>query len=462
MPTLQAFWTPSTQLYKSSAGKRQGSVDYMVVSIERPPAKPPDILTSITSTTDSNDGDDVDSQATTEIVEYEPVSPRAIPSVSTMEQQSSSTVDDEFSTAPTVPVNILPVSGGSDNDSSPGTDYHLSSVHHASEQIKIRGHVGKSPAIVMVDSGSTGNFIDSSYVKTHSLLVSKLSTPKSVRLADGSIHVCRQHVTVNLRMGVLRHIIQLHVIPLQGYHVVLGIPWLQQYEPDIAWKHGLVSVKLNGNVVTLPKYSEKTDDDLVVSSLQFSRLARQSDVELGMLFISSVDSIGSNTAINTIRDGDNEVIDPAVQSLLATYSDVFPDELPPGLPPERDVDHRIDIVPGSEPPVRAPYRMSIPELDELKKQLTELIDKGHIRVNKSTFRSPVLFVKKKYGSMRMCIDYRVLNKITIKNKHPLPRIDELLDRLLGAKYFTKIDLRSGYWQVRIADEDLHKKAFRTR
>jgi hypothetical protein len=181
-----------------------------------------------------------------------------------------------------------------------------------------------------------------------------------------------------------------------------------------------------------------------------------------MLFISSVDSIGSNTAINTIRDGDNEVIDSAVQSLLATYSDVFPDELPPGLPPERDVDHRIDIVPGSEPPVRAPYRMSIPELDELKKQLTELIHKGHIRVSKSPFRSPVLFVKKKDGSMRMCIDYRALNKITIKNKYPLPRIDELLDRLLGAKYFTKIDLRSGYHQVRIATDDIPKTAFSTR
>src|SRR6476661_8430902 len=142
-----------------------------------------------------------------------------------------------------------------------------------------------------------------------------------------------------------------------------------------------------------------------------------------------------------------------VKLLLNKYSDVFPDDLPAGLPPEREVD-KIEIIPGSEPPVRAPYRMSIPELDELKKQLNELIEKGHIRVSKSQYRSPVLFVKKKDGSMRLCIDYRALNKITIKNKYPLPRIDELLDRLRHATIFSKIDLRSGYHQLRINDEDV--------
>jgi hypothetical protein len=106
--------------------------------------------------------------------------------------------------------------------------------------------------------------------------------------------------------------------------------------------------------------------------------------------------------------------------------------------------------------------MSQPEMDELKKQLAELMEKGFITESKSPYGAPVLFVKKKDGTLRMCIDYRALNKITIKNKYPLPRIDELLDRLLGAKYFSKIDLRSGYHQVRIAEEDVPKTAFRTR
>src|SRR6185295_10640362 len=101
------------------------------------------------------------------------------------------------------------------------------------------------------------------------------------------------------------------------------------------------------------------------------------------------------------------------------------------------------------------------ELDELKKQIEEALANGQIRPSKSPFGAPVLFVKKKDGSMRMCIDYRGLNRITIKNKYPLPRVDELFDRLLGAKYFSKIDLRSGYHQLRIYPDDIYKTAFNT-
>jgi hypothetical protein len=106
--------------------------------------------------------------------------------------------------------------------------------------------------------------------------------------------------------------------------------------------------------------------------------------------------------------------------------------------------------------------MSESELAELRKQLQELLDKGFIRPSTSPYGAPILFVKKKDGSMRMCVDYRMLNKITVKNRYPLPRIDELLDRLHGAKYFSKLDLTSGYYQIRIKDEDIHKTAFRTR
>jgi hypothetical protein len=154
--------------------------------------------------------------------------------------------------------------------------------------------------------------------------------------------------------------------------------------------------------------------------------------------------------------------DPRTASLLEQFKDVFPDDLPSGLPPRRDIDHRIELVPGAAPPSRPTYRMSMPELDELKKQVADLLAKGFIQPSKSPFGAPVLFVKKKDGSQRMCVDYRALNKLTIKNKYPLPRIDELLDRLQGAQYFSKIDLRNGYHQVRIADEDIHKTAFRTR
>jgi hypothetical protein len=149
-------------------------------------------------------------------------------------------------------------------------------------------------------------------------------------------------------------------------------------------------------------------------------------------------------------------------STLKEFRDVFPDDLPEGLPPRRDIDHKIELVPGSAPTNRPTYRMSPTELDELKKQLDELSKAGFIQPSKSPFGAPILFVKKKDGTMRMCIDYRALNGITIKNSYPLPRIDELFDRLHGAKVFSKIDLRSGYHQIRISDEDVPKTAFRSR
>ena len=148
--------------------------------------------------------------------------------------------------------------------------------------------------------------------------------------------------------------------------------------------------------------------------------------------------------------------------MLNEFQDVFPNELPNGLPPKRAVDHAIETIPGSEPPSKSTYRLSYEETAELKKQLGDLLANGHVKPSVSPYGAPVLFVQKKEGTLRLCVDYRALNKITIKNRYPLLRIDELLDKLVNAKYFTKIDLRSGYHQIRIKKEDTQKTAFRTR
>ena len=126
------------------------------------------------------------------------------------------------------------------------------------------------------------------------------------------------------------------------------------------------------------------------------------------------------------------------------YPDVFSEELP-GMPPDRDIEFVIELIPGTSPIAKRPYRMAASELAELKKQLEELQRSGFIRPSSSPWGAPVLFVKKKEGSMRLCVDYRALNEVTIKNKYPLPRIDDLFDQQKGAKYFSKIDLRSGYF-----------------
>nr|GEZ32405.1 putative reverse transcriptase domain-containing protein [Tanacetum cinerariifolium] len=147
--------------------------------------------------------------------------------------------------------------------------------------------------------------------------------------------------------------------------------------------------------------------------------------------------------------------------VVRDFPEVFPEDLP-GLLPIRPVEFQIDLVPGAAPVARAPYRLAPFEMKELAEQLKELSDKGFIRPSSSPWGAPVMFVKKKDGSFRMCIDYQELNKLMVKNRYPLPRIDDLFDQLQGSSVYSKIDLRSGYHQLRVREEDIPKTAFRTR
>ena len=142
---------------------------------------------------------------------------------------------------------------------------------------------------------------------------------------------------------------------------------------------------------------------------------------------------------------------------VSDYPDVFLKELP-GLPPQREIEFAIDVVPGATPASITPYRMAPVELKELKLQLQELLKKGFIRPSVSPWEATMLFVKKKDGTLQLCVGYRQVNKMTVKNNYLLPRIDDLFDRLKGVSVFSKIDLRSGYHQLRIKDTNVHKTA----
>nr|GEW55933.1 putative reverse transcriptase domain-containing protein [Tanacetum cinerariifolium] len=146
--------------------------------------------------------------------------------------------------------------------------------------------------------------------------------------------------------------------------------------------------------------------------------------------------------------------------IIRDFPEAFPEDLP-GIPPARQAEFQIDLAPGAAPVARAPYRLSPSEMKELAEQLQELSDKGFIRPSSSPWGAPVLFVKKKDGSFRMCIDYRELNKLTVKNRYPLPRIDDLFDQLQGSSVYSKINLRSSYHQLRVHEEDIPKTTFRT-
>ena len=160
----------------------------------------------------------------------------------------------------------------------------------------------------------------------------------------------------------------------------------------------------------------------------------------------------------TLKDEERPDLD--LPQVVCEYVDVFLDELP-GLPPQRVADFGIELHPGTSPISMTPHRMASVELQELRFQLQEPLDKGFIRPSTSPWGAPVLFAKKKDKTLRLCIDYRQLNRVTIKNRYPLPRIDDLFDQLRGARVYSKINLHTGYHQLRVRDTDIPKTAFRT-
>src|SRR3954467_2953509 len=153
---------------------------------------------------------------------------------------------------------------------------------------------------------------------------------------------------------------------------------------------------------------------------------------------------------------------PVVTNILHEFTDVFPQDVPPGLPPIRGIEHQIDLIPGASLPNRAPYRTNPEETKEIMRQVQELLDKGYIRVSLSPCVVPIILVPKKDGTWRMCVDCRAINNITIRYRHPIPRLEDMLDELSGAAIFSKIDLRSGYHEIRMKEGDEWKTSFKTK
>ena len=307
----------------------------------------------------------------------------------------------------------------------------------------IKGFIDNFQVSVLIDSGATHNFISSSLIDP-SLLS---STPHKVSLADGKSIKHLGSVDKYLILGDYKDSLKFEVIEI-SFDVILGQPWLAKLNPSIDWKNKSLKFEFNNKSYLLTATKDTAFPVVnVVSCSQLHKDVKDAD-EIFACFVQ--DAKLTNVA------------DIHTHPLLSEYKDVFPDDLPNELPPIRGNEHRIELIDNSSPPFKPTYRLSYKEMDELKKQLTELTSKGIIQPSKSPYGSPVIFVKKKDGSFRMCVDYRALNKITIKNKYPLPRIDELIDRLAGATVFSKLDLRSGYHQIRIHEPDIPKTAFRTR
>lgn len=312
----------------------------------------------------------------------------------------------------------------------------------------VMGTLASRAAKIMIDSGSSDNFVAKSWIEREQLKTNPWYG--QVRLADGTLRDLHERlVPCQLRLQGYQTTIEPIVADISDYHVILGRPWLNAANPDIDWTSNLITVKQGHRQFHLEALGEEEPKIQFLNAMQFERQLAQNE-ELCLLLLREPSEEKGNH------------LSPQATALVQSYPDIFPNELPKGLPPRRNVDHRIELEQGHSPPCRPPYRLSQPELEELKRQLEKLLNDGFIRPSVSPYGAPILFVRKKDGSLRMCVDYRLLNKITIKNKYALPRIDDLLDRLHGAKYFTKLDLMSGYHQVRIAEKDIPKTAFRTR
>ncbi|GKB10127.1 putative reverse transcriptase domain-containing protein [Tanacetum coccineum] len=298
---------------------------------------------------------------------------------------------------------------------------------------------------ILFDSGADKSFMDVRFSHLLDIKPAKLNTSYEVELTDGKV-VCTNTVLKGYTLNLLDHLFDIDLMPIElgTFDVIIGMDWLVERDVVIVCGKKEVHVPYKNKTLVI-KSDSGASRVKVISCIK----ARKYIERGSQLFLAQV----------TEQEPSKKQLQDV--PVIRNFPEVFPDDFP-GLPPPRQVEFRIELVPGAAPVARAPYRLAPSELKELSDQLKELLEKGFIRPSSSPWGAPVLFVKKKDGSFRMCIDYRELNKLTVKNRYPLPRIDDLFDQLQGSSVYSKIDLRSGYHQLRIREEDIPITAFRTR
>ncbi|GJQ92652.1 putative reverse transcriptase domain-containing protein [Tanacetum coccineum] len=274
-------------------------------------------------------------------------------------------------------------------------------------------------ARVLFDSGADKSFISTSLVSMLNIPPITIDTFYDIEMADGNL-VITNTVIQGCTLTLLNQSFEIDLMPIKlgSFDVVIGMDWLSKYHAKILCDEKVVHIPID-------------DETLIIRGDRITEKKKSDEKRLEDI---------------------PEVIE---------FLEVFPEDLH-GLPSVRQIEFQIDLIPGAAPVARAPYRLAPSEMQELSNQLQKLLDRGFIRPSTSPWGAPILFVKKKDGSFRMCIDYRELNKLTVKNRYPLPRIDDLFDQLQGLSVYLKIDLRSGYHQLRVRHEDILKTAFRTR
>jgi hypothetical protein len=282
--------------------------------------------------------------------------------------------------------------------------------------------VANHPAIILFDSGASHTFISKKFVEQHCISYHESKEGFKIQSPGGQIFTREVAFQVLVTLAGRDFPTNMIVLKGQDIDVILGMNWLARHKATLNTDQRTIRLSHN-----------------------------QEEIFLSIPIPTKTTGRVYEAIIPEIKD----------ITVVCEFPDVFPEDLP-GLPPERDVEFVIELKPGTAPISRRSYRMPPNELAELKIQLQDLLEKGFIRPSSSPWGCPAIFVKKKDQTLQMCVDYRPLNEVTIKNKYPLPRIVILFDQLTGARVFSKIDLRSGYHQIRIRPEDIPKTAFTTR
>jgi len=242
--------------------------------------------------------------------------------------------------------------------------------------------------------------------------------------------------------------VDLLIFALGGMDCVLGMEFITQNNVLIEGHNRLIRIPSKSGIVKVKAHDMSCVGGPTIHFMLRKTWERECVGGYGMLCVMQVlDEYEPKETTKLVTSA------KCIKQVFEEFPDVMPEELPQDLPSRRRIDHAIEVISGMAPPTKAPYRMNHEELKEFKVQLEEFLTKGYIKPGKSPYGAPVLFVHKKDGTLRMCVDYRVFNKATVKNRYPLPRIDDLFDHLSGAKVFNRIDLRSGYYQLRIAEGD---------
>lgn len=358
----------------------------------------------------------------------------------------------------------------------PKTNHALLSAFtptHATEDkpllMTFHGQIDGTPCRVALDSMASHSFVRPDFLKVMGRKRVARSESDLVKVVLGNgLQVSSQGIiSSKVKFHNLVTTCKLHLLSLaDDFDIILGQDWLVKYKAILNFSDSSCQVQKGTKRFTLtpepladlPEIIEERSQARnrpvsCLSALQVKRLCRKGC----RFFLVSIKAVSSadNTQQTTGLDH------PDIQALVNEFPDCFKD-IPPGLPPDRPgVAHTIPLTPDAKPIFRPSYRLSPVEKREVERQIQEALANGWIEPSDSPWGSPILFAQKKGGTLRMCVDYRALNKYTIKNRYPLPRIDDLFDSLQGARYFTSLDLASGYHQIRIPEQDRPKTAFRT-